>query len=345
MSSKVAMGSIPEKICYVFSDEAEVDVGCRWDIDWRDDTRTNREKVLPAYPIEDSDTKARVRATQWAEQSYYNAPKKVAQFDSVDNKPITNVKILSVQHRSQGGVAYKATIGKYYVDLREDVLMDTLLQAGVGKGGVLLGEYVWAKTSASLKLVRVGSELHKLIMEFESKKNLKPVGKNDLEVGGIYQTRKKEQSVFLGYVNTSVFCTTSGSRGKFDFANSSIKKAMLFYRIYNYNEVKKDHSLLWKEATLHYQFSIKKTHTFIEKAEQLILPDDIIEKIRRRSIKEIKNLILNYTGHIPPKPTYRKLNDDELENYIITYSDHLNMYKHGTSPVELFDVKKFLLFS
>ncbi len=209
MSSKVAVGSIPEKICYIFSKETKAVIGCEWDVSWYDKSQNKTEKVLPAFPVDDADEKARDKATQWAERGYYGQPKQVAKYQTVDNVPVKDVRVFSLEHRGQGGRAYKVIIGKYYVDLREDVLMDTMLQVGIQAGGLLLGEYVWAKMGSQMKLVRVGSELHRLLLEFQSKKDIKPIGKTDLEVGGVYQTRKKQRAIFVGCVNTVGFALKS----------------------------------------------------------------------------------------------------------------------------------------
>jgi hypothetical protein len=348
---KVAAGFIPEKICYVYSDETEVFVGCAWDIDPSTPQKTVKAKVLPAFPIDDSNVAQRGTATSWAEDGGWDKPKKVAHYDTVDNVPITGVKVFSLEERGQGGRAYKAVIGNYYVDLREDVLMDTLLQAGVEKGGILLGEFVWAKMKSQMRLIRVGSELHRMILDFDSKKDWKPVGKNDLEVGGVYQTRKKDWAIFLGYINTTLFIDknkaqsyTPGYKADFDFGRTPIKKAMLFHKILNLSKLNEELDNIKVKEDL-YKFEIKKTHNFIEKVDQVELPDGIIESIRLRITREMKARILELTGHGPRKVGYGKIDDRWLHNAIAYHSDHLNMYKYGATPVEPFEVKKFLLFS
>jgi len=352
MSTKIAIGSIPEKICYVFSDEQEVFIGCEWDIDYSEKAAPNKAKVLPAFPVDENDVSGKSKATSWAERSHYNSKdKKTAQYDTVDNKPISGVKVFSLEHRGQSGRAYKAVIGKYYVDLREDVLMDTMLQAGVDKGGVLLGEYVWAKMRSNMKLVRVGSEIHRLIVEFDSKKDLKPFNKNDLEVGGVYRTRQMDHAIFIGYINTTIFHTKHGRNSwdknkkvDFDFNHKVIKKAMLFYNIYDIKNIASDVDKIKSVDNKDY-FIIKATHTYIEKIDNIDLPEDIIESVRQRTMKEAKKTILEYTGHIPPKQHFLKADEHVLEDTIVSHSNNLNMYKYGDKPVDLFDVKKFLLFS
>ncbi len=236
--SNVAMGSLPEKICYVHSNKKiKVNVGCEWDFKSDNDKlQTQKVDVFYTFPADNSDKKMLERAEKWA--TLYD---KDVSFDVINNAPIQNVNLLSLEERGNGGRAYKVIIGDYYVDLREDVLMDVLLQTGVAPGGVLQGEFIWSKQGAQMKLIRVGSELHRLISEYDSKKDIKPIDKNDLEVGGVYQTKRKEKAIFVGYVNTTVYKTFNDKKlkaynrkdvdVKYDFKIKKLKKAMLFYKI------------------------------------------------------------------------------------------------------------------
>jgi hypothetical protein len=356
MGNKVAIGSIPEKICYVYSDEKEVAVGCVWDISYYDNEehKTVREKVLPAFPTDNDENMLR-RAHEWAEQAGYLQKKKSTHADVVDNLPIKNVRVLSLEHRGQGGRAYKVVIGKYYVDLREDVLMDTLLQTGIDPGGILRGEYVWARTHSHMKLVRVGSELHRLIVEFQSKKDIQPIEKNNLEIGGVYRTRKKDKSIFIGYVNTTTLRESKivFSKGKaiydskvpvFSFKKTPIKKAMLFYEVVDCESMN-DNVKSMSTADNHYRFKIKKTHNFIEKTERVKIPEGVVVSLRNTAIKAIKENILKYAGRSSHSGPFTRMSEHQLQSSIAYASEFLNIYESGTTPIEVFDVKKYLLFS
>jgi hypothetical protein len=363
--SKVAVGSIPKEVCYVSSEQQEVSVGCSWDIGgWYDaddenNTAVGKEKVFPTFPIENGDEKSFKRAKEWAEShhAYYSdKPKKItAESVVVENKPIKKVRLLSLEERGNGGRAYKALIdGKYYVDMREDVLMDTILKTGVDAGGILRGEYVWAKMGSQMRLVRVDSELYKLITEFESKKDLKPVGKNDLEVGGIYQDRKKNKSIFVGYVNTCVFSQENSTPNYYDrekrvsdfkFKHTLIKKGLLFFDVPAHEKNVDSWAKKMKTEDNSYYFKIKKTHTYIEKVGEVSLPKNIISSLRDKALKEIKNNILKYTGHIPTEKGYGKPDSWTLSSNLCYGSDHFNMTSIDEPPVEPFDVKKYLVFS
>lgn len=361
--SKVAVGYFPEKISYVCSEEEEVAVGCAWDISWYepeddDGPKTTKIKVLPAFPVDSTDEKSMKRAVAWAESGYYDYQTNKTHTrkhttKEVDNEPIKNVKVLSLEERGNGGRAYKALIGKYYVDLREDVMMDTILQVGIAPGGILQGEYVWAKMGSQMKLVRIGSEVHRLLEEFCSKKDMKPIGKKELEVGGVYRDRKKNMAIFIGYVNTTIFkeekrptswAEREKAKATFNFEQTPIKKGMLFYNVYDFEGLEKSVKQM-KSKDSNYQFDIKRSHTFIEKVKDITIPNDIIAYLRNKSLKAVKESILEYTGHKQPKQGYAKIDEWTLSQTISYDSKWLNLYPYEDEAVNPFDVKKFLLFS
>ena len=355
--SKVVIGSIPKKISYVSSEEKEVAIGCEWDIDWTENenaVKTVKTKVLPTFPADTSDAKMVQKAISWATSGYFNSSAgHVDRKHTIlerNNEPIKNVKVLSLEQRGNNGRAYKALIDNFYVDLREDVLMDTLLQVGVEPGGILKGNYIWAKIGSNMKLVRVDSELHKLILEFESKKQLKAIKKNDLEVGGIYQDSKKNRAVFLGFVNGTTYSIDdpkpifSKNTAEFEYTKTPFKKLMLFFNIYNHENLTKTLHLLNQEGE-NFRCQLKRTHTFIEKIDQIVVPSDIISFHRADAAKIVKQKILEYTGHVAPKKGYGKITAPFLEYIIAQHSNMLNLYPYNEKSPELFDIKKYLIFS
>lgn len=345
--SRVAIGSIPEKICYISLEEREFFVGCEWDIDWHNNNNSlpscPRIKVLPTFIADNADDKMLKRVAAVAE-GYYK-PKRNTSFNIVDNTPIRNVKVVSANQ------IYNAVIiNNYCVDLQVDVVMDTILQVGIDPGGILKGEYIWAKMGSSqMKLIRVGSELHRLIVEFESKKDIKMIGKKNLEVGGVYQDRRKNQAIFLGYVNTTRYNTLSISKTEF-FQNKNyefkyemraIKKAMLFYEVSACDSLE-DSIKKIKTDLPSYSYPIKKSHKYIEKIDQVDIPNDIIEYLRNKFIRKIKEKIVEYANH---KAAGNRNAISYLKYEIENQSNYLNLYRFGGEVVEPFDIKKYLIFS
>lgn len=353
--TKVVVGSIPDKISYVYSKSINVKYGCVWDIDYFDDNGLS-QKVTPAFPVESGDEKALKKAIEWASDG-----KKSHIIKEIDNKDITDIKVISVETRGNGGRAYKAIVDGFYVDLREDVMMDTLLQLGIKPGGVLNGTFVWAKIGPHMKIVRVGSELHRLIKEYEKSQTIKPIAKNELEVGGIYENRKKNRFIFLGYINTVRFSYQKPEGGyylshnqqkdnvDFNFTQTPIKKGFLFKEIYSYEAVEKAAPEAIKDfksrTDFKYSISFAKSHSLINKIDQIKLPDNIITQLRNSSLAEIKDKILEYLGKKQPRNNYARIDAANLKEHIAYQSEFLNLFEYGKDPVEVFDVTKYINFS
>jgi hypothetical protein len=113
---------------------------------------------------------------------------------------MTGLRIIGLTFRGNGGRAYKVLIGEKYVfDLREDVLLDAMLNDGMGKNGTLFGSYIFASVGSEMKLIRVGSLLHAKMIETTVYKTKKKITK--LEIGGIY-TNATATVLYLGEVYT-----------------------------------------------------------------------------------------------------------------------------------------------
>lgn len=116
--------------------------------------------------------------------------------EEVENIPFSNVNIFALEHRDQGGRAYKVLVGERVFDLREDVLLDLLLNAKV-ENGKIEGEFIWAKVGSQMKMIRVGSALHKKMIESTNFGKTLADSKVDLVVGGLYESKTKKM-VYIG---------------------------------------------------------------------------------------------------------------------------------------------------
>ena len=354
--SKVVIGSIPKKISYIYTDEKEAYVGCLWDLDYSADGTIAKEKVTPTFAADSSDSIMVDKFKHWTENSWNSWNTKItkqAHIIEVDNNPINNIRIISLLHGS-GYSIYKVLIdNKYYVDLREDVLMETMLKEGVSKNGILNGKYIWANIRSNMRLIRVDSEIYKSILEYESRKDLKTIKKKDLEVGGVYQDKRKNRSIFIGYVDTITFkhadlnnrwnlrrLTTEAS---FNFNKTKKKKAMLFYFLDVGLSV--DQALKKIPTSPEYYFNIKTSHQFIEKIDSVkIISNDIINNLRNRVKTDIKQKIINYTEYKKNPNKTPKFDSFDLECYLEFDSCYLNLYPYKTEIKE-FDIKPLLTFS
>lgn len=182
------IGSIPEKLIYVYSKSTCID----------------GELVYPTFIADANKPKTIETGTNWAEIKEWdknNSGISVSKLE-VNNEPVSKIRISSLEKRGRGGRAYKVIITLpnkselFYVDLREDVLMDTILEKGIDEKGILKGEFIWARVDTDMKLIRVGSKLHEEMIQ-STKLNSVKISKSKLEVGGVY-SNKHHTKVYLG---------------------------------------------------------------------------------------------------------------------------------------------------
>ena len=169
------------------------------------------DKNLPAFAC-DSDSKSmKVAGEKWVHNyGVWNTNTKKYDYNQQiqiyeeNNTAQNGYKIVDLEVRSEGGRAYKViTPHGYKVDLREDVLLDTILCVGILKGGILNGKYLWSQVGSQNKLVRLDSFLYKEILESAKRAKIEKVSKKDLESGRIYENVKGEKFVFMGRVNNA----------------------------------------------------------------------------------------------------------------------------------------------
>lgn len=191
---------LPKKVAYVCSSIGTVSV---YDNDDEMGKKIASYKVRAAFPVEDG--KKLDTAISWSDLT--NPP-----IDVLENTPIQNIRVASLEHRGNGGRAYKVIINDlYYVDMREDVILDTMITCGIEKGAVLKGEYVWAKYGAQMKLVRVGSQMHVEAMKNPDPSDMKEIKPGDIEVGGVYESKSGNKLMYLGAFSTYYFMQSERS--------------------------------------------------------------------------------------------------------------------------------------
>lgn len=193
----IIYGEIPKRIVYFQREEVEVRRG--W-TGFSDLDIAPPVTATPAFAVDEQSKDGKETARRWA--AGWGGDGKCTS-TTLDNDPIKSVEILSLEVRQEGGRAYKVRLGgvldgTLYVDMREDVVLDALLASGAKKGGVLAGPFVWGRYETQLRLVRVGSTLHKAMLEAAERKATKDLTQADYELGGVYLTRKLEAMVYLG---------------------------------------------------------------------------------------------------------------------------------------------------
>lgn len=235
------IGSIPEKLIYVYSKSTCID----------------GELVYPTFIADANKSETIETGVNWAEIKEWdkkNSDVSVSKLE-VNNEPVSKVRISSLEKRGRGGRAYKVIVTlpnkseSFYVDLREDVLMDTILEKGIDKKGILKGDFIWARVNTDMKLIRIGSKLHEEMIQ-STKLNSVKISKSKLEVGGVY-SNKHHTKVYLGEF-TTVNCIRNEIKTK---KQSPLLSSYDYYSPYQY------------DISYEYSFEIvKKTQTWVNES-------------------------------------------------------------------------------
>lgn len=176
----------------------------------KDTTLTGDDIIVhPTFPYNPESKTSPQTAKNWATFSYYNRRLE----ESHDPEPITlsndpfTVKIISLEHRGEGGRAYKVIDDQMRLfDLREDQLVEAISLSGINTGGVIGGTFVWGVLGSSIRLAHVGGKLHKEMIEgfellsTEEKKKIDgtSITGSKLVEGLIYMKRNGDRFIFLG---------------------------------------------------------------------------------------------------------------------------------------------------
>jgi hypothetical protein len=287
-------GNIPENLTFFIRPPKKV----WWR--WEDIEGGNKEfEVSPCYISDSSNKKTLETGRKWADcpKWDYTLNKHINIEYSIletENKPFTNLKIITLEIRDKGGRAYKvcADIGNIknlYFDMREDVLLDAIFQVGIQPGGIIPGEFIFARVGSEMKPIRIGSFLHAKMIESTEYNSKSKVKSNELKVGGIYQSKSGDVGIYLGqYWTTNLkFEMTSEwiVSHKNKIKSAELEKPVLVHVFHNYWGIKyylkkdKDYQDLWfyseeKGYPTVYDLQIVKNHSYKE-CLGYINPEDI----------------------------------------------------------------------
>lgn len=221
-------GNIPEKITILT----------------RQPYKVGNVDVIPAF-VSDAKNEATLETGRtWSKGRYWSDKNEPGpEYVSRENKGVGGYRILDLEVRSEGGRAYKVVSPEgFYVDLREDVLLDTIQEVGISAGGILNGTYLFATVGSQMKLIREGSALHKDLIGATTRRNSKKISSKDLEIGGVYATVGGQMFVFGGFVDTTYI---SAEYQKYSYRGATgykfgdpkpMKKAQLWIEVINFQD-------------------------------------------------------------------------------------------------------------
>ena len=157
--------------------------------------------VRPAFVVDASSEKLLAQAKKWAES--FRAVKEVKCITQ-HNDVMTTLRLVGVEHRLEGGLAYKVVTPQgYLVDLREEEFLEALFTGRIASDGTISGEYVWSRGGSQMRIVRVGSKLYEERKEAGRLAALPKIPTKDLKIGHLYTGRGpsyKNPAVYIGRV-------------------------------------------------------------------------------------------------------------------------------------------------
>jgi len=232
---------------------------------------------------------------------------------SLPNKPMKGLRFVGRSRYSTNSDHVLVLLPNgYVVEMGLDSFTEVVLNEGLQLGGVIPGEWIWARVLGSMKLIRIGTGFHQSVLDYLKRESKPEYKLQQLNVGNIYATADKKFAVFLGFINTfsmQVRCHPddkeyiSWRNNQYDIDWQKKKKLIR----YDVNFKKVDLATLWfdlwyEESNLFdrrsqiehqiksfnkYSFIVKKKHDYVEelKLKKLSIQDDIILSIRKSTEK------------------------------------------------------------
>lgn len=228
------------------------------------EAKNHSENLLFAY-IVDSDKKEQIDS----------AKMKVSRKSTKDlifcyeNTPMTGLTIdnFTITHYKENFIVYNSDKICFEVNAQE--ILQCMINHGIGKGGVLGGEWVVGRGNGHSYVLLVGSEEHKKFVEGSKfEENLKKVKASEIVPGYIFKTKREEAYWYVG-----------------DLKENGISK-QIAYRYY-FNNTDKKHS------TYSYYNYIPKTLYFREK-----ISDELKKELLSEAIKNAEEKVVRQKAHI-----------------------------------------------
>lgn len=199
-NSKIT-GYIPERLLYAARTSAVRKDYWESDI-FAGEAAKETFDVRDTYVADFNSEKQVTSARSWAMAG--REPNSLTDEQQVYNEPIDEVKIISLEHRGNGGRAWKVLIDDTYcVDLREDVFLDAIRNGNGMVKDMLRGPFRWCYLGNNMKLVRVGSRLYEAALDAHDRRSKPKILASQLVPGTIYADYRGNKLLYMGLVKTS----------------------------------------------------------------------------------------------------------------------------------------------
>lgn len=266
-------------------------------------------EVYEAFPV-DSEREDKSTPESWATKRfpYVNGERKepIPPVVFKYNNKFDNIRIVEIDHRGNGGRAYKVIINapdgkKFFIDLREKALLDTILHAGIRPEGYLNGEFAFVRDKSQTNLVRCDSKEYQEAIEISRLKTTqKAIPTKELKPMTLYQrgVGDKEYVLYVGegyvpVIDEVIGGDSEGYRGAVerirDVKATKAKKSRIFIDIYSL-ENDQDIEEIKEEIS---DYDIKVTPTTKVYREVMTINDqqlyhDLIKRARDKKMRDLE---------------------------------------------------------
>jgi hypothetical protein len=223
--------------------------------------------VKPAFAVDVDSEKMVATARSWGTHERYKKVCDVAPEFTGPNDSFTDLQLIDLEKRSEGGCAYKVVDGhgRLY-DLREGIFLECLYSGEIekrGDGVFLTGEFIWAVNGSQMKIVRVGSCLYEKLKEAGERRQLVVLKRKDLKPGYVYRMKSKDEKAYLGWAK---------GKGMLMVELSWDKRLTLQERL---------DAMLDRSSNFLWNIGYTKSCAFVEEVGPVKVPDGIFERVDR----------------------------------------------------------------
>lgn len=287
------------------------------------------EVVLEAYPV--ASTSSQKGAKRWSGKN--------GTFIEVENDGFTNVVLKGLEKRSSGASVYIAALTvegmPYEVTMDEDVVMDAMLNGGVGIGGILSGTFVFVNSGTKIKIVPLDSDEYKIAKSTydETKRVSKVLTRATLIPGHLYKGKSKGRVayLYLGELYVTEFTKQHRKRPK---------KSMVFVRFYGdtFKDLKR--CMEYKDNKMEVKTKISYTRDMTEEnGFTLIDVAELLEKMTKsrdlyisKSVKSLNYFLENIresayettVDHYPVPSTFASTLE-EYDRRVANYDEYIDL--------------------
>lgn len=331
------------------------------------DVQKNQVETKPAHPF--------VLQTKKELKKYIDDPK----FFIHENTPV-KIKLAGYQDQGSNSQIRLEPIVQlpsgHSVTMQQDILINALLDGGIGNKGRLPGEYLFACINRRVKLIRAESSLHRAVKHHLKKRARKPLSVKEMTVGKVYRSAAGNTGLFLGFVSTETMIVDlpEGVRHYYRpgsnypnmdfgvrFRPQELASLWFTYQVERFGKATSSEELMERllgavSGDNMYNISANKSHSYVEEVPgyHLDFPFDIVTHIRATAVrKAAKALERSRLRRTNPGVNYRDLDDpkktlnkpDVIRHYdayaIEHYSSLANMSLFGTGVIRSDPFKRF----